>query len=309
MSLPSELESLRNEKLTVEFSFDGKIISDNLCLIDWDKMARAQDEATLNDLADVQEYFMNDQLIDKVFAKEYLPFALLGLNHNPGSFQESSNGGMLLLKTKSQSDRSQQVFWFHDDDLKSINLTLKELKISKYDEPESDSTDTSNSNKLEESPFREIWQQTISLSIANKDDEAIVMLKDLAEKLPESAEVQLALAQMYTKKKDWVKAHEAITFAITNELFEAKYLIAEAILYLHQENWSKALQLAEDSFNLADEANRIIYAQFLGVMGVARSKLGQPELAAENLKKAKELFSMIGSKIPFFREELGKIKS
>jgi hypothetical protein len=122
---------------------------DNIIVIDWAKMEAEHDETMKKvegmsederndylsynetDLMQIFEYFITGDCESKVDDKEWLPFGLLGLCHNPDSFAEMSNNGLLLFDMTQKDKNDPPVILWYDDESETIAKHFSELKITK----------------------------------------------------------------------------------------------------------------------------------------------------------------------------------
>ncbi len=77
----------------------------------------------------IYDYFMDDDCIEKVENKEWMPIGVLGLSHPVDSFAEMGHAGILLLDL-SADEENPQVVYFLDSEEQVIADSFGNLKIT-----------------------------------------------------------------------------------------------------------------------------------------------------------------------------------
>jgi hypothetical protein len=109
----------------MEIIIKGK--EDNIIFIDWDEIVKGEND----DYEDILEYFVQkESCIKKIDKLEWKPFGLLGLCHNPDSFAEMSNHGMLLFDLTGKDKNDPPVILWKDEESKTVASHFSELKIN-----------------------------------------------------------------------------------------------------------------------------------------------------------------------------------
>jgi len=124
---------------------------ENLHVFDWAKLENEHDkiiaktkgmtEAQMSDflshngsdLMDIYDYYMDDDCIEKVENKEWVPFGILGLSHNLDSYAEMDHAGLLLLDV-SEDEASPSVVLYLDSEAETVADSFDELEIAESDE-------------------------------------------------------------------------------------------------------------------------------------------------------------------------------
>ncbi len=88
-----------------------------------------------SDLMDIYDYYMDEDCIEKVENKQWLPFGILGLPHNIDSYAEMDHAGLLLLDV-SEYEENPSVVLYLDSEAETIADTFEELEIAETDEDE-----------------------------------------------------------------------------------------------------------------------------------------------------------------------------
>jgi hypothetical protein len=119
----SIIEPLLPKKL--EVIIQGE--TDNIIVIDWDQIVKGEND----DYEDILGYFVENKSCQKKIDKlEWKPFGLLGLCHNPDSFAETSNHGLLLFDLTNKDKNNPPVILWKDEKSKTIAQHFSELKIT-----------------------------------------------------------------------------------------------------------------------------------------------------------------------------------
>ncbi len=130
----------------LEIVIDG--VKDNLFVFDWKKIeaehelimtkVKGMSEDQLGDfllenetaLMQISEYFMDEESEDKIDDDDWFPFGLLGLCHNPDSFAEISNNGLLLFDISKKDNDNPPIILYKDSKSKKIAENFSGLEIS-----------------------------------------------------------------------------------------------------------------------------------------------------------------------------------
>jgi hypothetical protein len=144
-TIKSLIEPLLSKKLEVVINGE----KDNIIFIDWDKIESEHDKTMKKvkdmpederndylsyngtDLMQIFEYFITEDCESKVDDKEWLPFGLLGLCHNPDSYAELSNNGLLLFDLTQKDKNDPPVILWYDNESQTIAQHFSELKMNK----------------------------------------------------------------------------------------------------------------------------------------------------------------------------------
>jgi len=78
----------------------------------------------------ISEYFMDEDCEDKIDDDDWFPFGLLGLSHNPDSFAEMSNRGLLLFNISKKDNQDPPIILYRNSKSKVIADSFSELEIS-----------------------------------------------------------------------------------------------------------------------------------------------------------------------------------
>jgi hypothetical protein len=89
------------------------------------------------DLMDLYDYYMDDDCIEKVEQREWIPFGIVGLPHNIDSYAEMDHAGLLLMDVSQNADNPSVVLYL-DSEAETIANSLEELDIAEIDEDEDD---------------------------------------------------------------------------------------------------------------------------------------------------------------------------
>jgi hypothetical protein len=80
---------------------------------------------------EIYDYFMDDDSIEKVEAKEWLPIGVLGFSHTFDSYAEMSHAGLLLLDLSDDSENP-PVLRLLEAETELVADSFNELEISVY---------------------------------------------------------------------------------------------------------------------------------------------------------------------------------
>jgi hypothetical protein len=123
----------------------------NLFLFDWEKLLSEHDEviakakgmsedemydfmsANETDVMQLAGYFMDEECEERIENNEWLPFGVLGLNHSPSSFAETSNGGMLLFDLTSEDLNNPEIILYQDLESTFVAKNFSKLAITEVE--------------------------------------------------------------------------------------------------------------------------------------------------------------------------------
>ncbi|WP_037576468.1 hypothetical protein [Sporocytophaga myxococcoides] len=124
---------------------------ENLHVFDWGKLEKEHDKIIAqtkgmtedqmsdflshngSDLMDIYDYYMDDDCIEKVENKEWVPFGILGLSHNIDSYAEMGHAGLLLLDV-AEDEENPSVVLYLDSEAETIAPSFDGLEILESDE-------------------------------------------------------------------------------------------------------------------------------------------------------------------------------
>jgi hypothetical protein len=106
-----------------------------------------------SDLMDIYDYYMDEDCIEKVENKQWIPFGILGLPNNIDSYAEMDHAGLLLLDV-SEDQENPSVVLYLDSEAETIADTFEELEIAEMDEDE-DEDDFYEDEDFEDEDFEE----------------------------------------------------------------------------------------------------------------------------------------------------------
>lgn len=120
----------------------------NLLIIDWTAIEKDHEKViaktknmteqekdsfwshTTTDLMAISEYFIiESDYEEKIEDKEWLPFGLLGLDHNPDSFAEMNNDGLLVFDLTEGDKIDPPVILLTDGECETLAPNFSKLKI------------------------------------------------------------------------------------------------------------------------------------------------------------------------------------
>ncbi len=105
---------INEEKDTIEF-------------VDWDALSEAMDE-NYNDIFD---YFINDEdCEEKINNGKWKPFGLLGLMHNPYSYAEMGNSGLLLFDLSAGDEKDPAIILWKNNEATVLAEHFSALDLS-----------------------------------------------------------------------------------------------------------------------------------------------------------------------------------
>lgn len=301
VQLPDQIAAFLGKKMEITLASEGESEQDNLHFIDW---AALQGEEDADDLI---EYFLNDECLQKIEAGELWPFAVLGLMHNPYSFQEMGNNGLLLIELNSPTPENPPVIWLKEDVFTQLAPAFSALQLSEFVEEENSANESGDS--LETSPWKEIWDESVQLAQGQYYPEAIEKLNQLLEQFPEHADVDMALSQVYASSGLFDKATFHAMRASNNEMFEVKYQINVAQIFKDAEQWPLVKKEAEIALTFLsdEESDKKQRAQCFALIGMAHFHLGDVVAAAEFCKKAVAAHSMVFIRVSGLREVMQEL--
>ncbi len=106
-----------------------------------------------SDLMDIYDYYLDEDCIEKVENKQWIPFGILGLPNNIDSYAEMDHAGLLLLDV-SEDQENPSVVLYLDSEAETIADTFEELEIAEMDEDE-DEDDFYEDEDFEDEDFEE----------------------------------------------------------------------------------------------------------------------------------------------------------
>ncbi|GAL83971.1 hypothetical protein MYP_1199 [Sporocytophaga myxococcoides] len=106
-------------------------------------------EHNRSDLMDIYDFYLDEDCIEKVENKQWIPFGILGLSSNIDSYAEMDHAGLLLLDVSEDQENPSVVFYL-DSEAETIAACLEELEIA---ETEEDDDDDFEDDDFEEEDF------------------------------------------------------------------------------------------------------------------------------------------------------------
>lgn len=104
---------------------------DNIEFVDWDALCEKMNES-YNEIFD---YFINDDdCEEKITNGAWKPFGLLGLMHNPYSYAEMGNSGLLLFDLSKGNESDPAVILWRNDEVIPLVDHFSELELSEVED-------------------------------------------------------------------------------------------------------------------------------------------------------------------------------
>ncbi|MBO9205203.1 MULTISPECIES: hypothetical protein [Niastella] len=146
-AIKKRLQSYIGKDLTIVINEENE----NLIMLDWEQLDGEYAEMSSKmkgmtqeqmgdflqgnscDLMDIYDYFMDDDCIERVENKEWLPIGLLGLCHGPESYAEMFHGGILLLDLSADPENP-PVIRFYESEESTIAEEFDSLQITVVEE-------------------------------------------------------------------------------------------------------------------------------------------------------------------------------
>ncbi len=143
-ALKQIIQPLISKKLEININED----KNNLFVFDWQKLLSDHDEviakakgmsedemydfmsANETDVMQLAGYFMDEECEERIENNEWLPFGVLGLNHLPSSFAETSNSGMLLFDLTSEDLDNPEIILYQELESTFVAKNFSKLAIS-----------------------------------------------------------------------------------------------------------------------------------------------------------------------------------
>ena len=107
--------------------------NDTITFVDWDALS----EDMGDDYTDILDYFVDDEMCeDRIATGDWKPFGLLGLMHNPDSYSEMGNNGLLLFDVSDEEATNPSIVLWKEGEATVIAQHFSELEISVVEEEE-----------------------------------------------------------------------------------------------------------------------------------------------------------------------------
>ena len=104
---------------------------DTVTFIDWDALSKTMGE----EYNDILDYFVNDEECeDKIATGDWKPFGLMGLTHNPESYSEMGNTGLLLFDVSDEETTDPSILLWKEGESTIIAEHFAELEITVVEE-------------------------------------------------------------------------------------------------------------------------------------------------------------------------------
>lgn len=273
---------------------------ENLIVIDWDELKEEESDDGETRAQHIFDYFVDDGALEKINSGEWIPMGVLGLTHDPDSFAEMNNGGLLLVDLKGV------VFHHHRGNTIRVadNVDALQIEDMEVKKPDVDPSKT----HLEE-PYLEVWEKTGELIRQGAFSEAIQTLRPLLRELPNNMTIVCQVATLLSKGGDVRSALELLEAAESLKISESRVAVKRGEILMESGDLKQAKEFAEKAMQFAAVTKtKADLTRAHALLGVLCMKSGDETEGLDHLKKAHELSSIISATVSGFGEYSARLK-